>query len=104
MADRQIRKVLYVVSNFPNLSATFTAFEMASIQAQGAVVYVASLWSGEVSDQPHEVEQPFLDPLLKMRLSDPALWLHAFEMLLRKPSLFLLIFRLALAHSITIYA
>ncbi|MEO8393962.1 MAG: glycosyltransferase family 4 protein [Chloroflexota bacterium] len=104
MADRQIRKVLYVVSNFPSLSATFTAFEMASIQSLGAEVHAASLWSGEVSDQPHEVEQQFLDRLLLPRLSDPVVWLRAFQQLIYRPALFLLIFRLALAHCVSIYA
>lgn len=99
-----VHKILYVVSRFPSISATFTAYEMAAVQALGVDVHVASAWRSEAPDQPHEVEKPFLNKLHTINLKNPEVWLRAVQMLIQKPALFGVLYQLFVGHLVSVYA
>ncbi len=101
---KTVNKVLYVVSKFPSVSATFTAYEMAAIQALGTDVHVASVWNSDDPDRPHDVEKPFLDKIFHLRLSNPAVWGRAIQQLAQKPALFGVLYQLFVGHLVSIYA
>lgn len=101
---QRVGKILYVVSRFPSISATFTAYEMAAVQALGVDVDVAAVWTSEAPDQPHAVEQPFLERLLTLRLTAPQVWLRALQMLIQQPALFGILYQLLMGHRVSIYA
>lgn len=99
-----VGKVLYVVSRFPQISATFTAHEMAALREAGVEVEVASVWKSAEGTLPHPVEQTFLPGLIQLRLADLGLWLRAARAVLRRPQVLGLCLRLFGAHLNSIYA
>ncbi|CAG1010635.1 MAG: glycosyltransferase family 4 protein [Anaerolinea sp.] len=99
-----VGKVLYVVSRFPQISATFTAHEMAALTEAGVQVAVASVWRPAQGTIPHPVEQSFLPGLIHLRLSDPGLWFRVGRAILRRPLVLWLCLRLFVAHLNSIYA
>ena len=50
------RKILYVVSRFPNVSTTFTAHEMAQVATLGIAVHVATVWKESEGNEGKESE------------------------------------------------
>ncbi|MFZ4828188.1 MAG: glycosyltransferase [Phototrophicaceae bacterium] len=95
------RKVLYVVSRFPNVSTTFTAHEMAQVADLGIAVQVATVWKESEGHTPHEVEKPFLSNRLALDLTQPALWWDAFRAVLRRPSVLGVLVRLVWGHRVS---
>jgi colanic acid/amylovoran biosynthesis glycosyltransferase len=104
VSTQQIKKVLYVVSRFPSLTTTFTAYEMATIQQAGVDVHVATVWSAEKDNEPQTVELQFVDKTLNLSLGNPALWLRSIQQILLRPQIFILIFQLFIGHLTSIYA
>ena len=101
---RKLENVLYVVSRFPNISATFTAHEMAALAEMGITIHVAAVQHSDPAEKPHSIEQQFLTRRQGLSLRQPRVWLQAFLEILRKPALILLIVRLLIAHCINPYA
>ncbi|NDJ76810.1 MAG: glycosyltransferase family 4 protein [Chloroflexi bacterium] len=99
----QPRHVLYVLSRFPALSHTFTANEMAVVQAEGAEVYAAPLWKTLPNTTPHKLEEPFLPKTIRCNLASPRFWLGALKGLVRQPQVLGLIVRLVPGHLKSIY-
>ena len=104
MSKQSLKKVLYVVSRFPSLTTTFTAYEMSTIQQAGVDVHVATVWSSEEGNEPQTVEKQFIDKTCDLRLSSPALWLRSIQQVLLKPQILILIFQLFVGHLTSIYA
>lgn len=104
MGTQPLKKVLYVVSRFPSLTTTFTAYEMSTIQQAGVDVHVATVWSSEKDNEPQTVEQQFIDKICNLSLRNPALWLRSIQQILLRPQIFILIFQLFLGHLTSIYA
>lgn len=93
-----LERVLYVVSRFPSVRATFTTHEMNAIQAQGITVHIAAVWRSLDRDHPHAIERPFLTRLLTLHLAQPQIWFRALQQLFLHPGVLVLVLRLALAH------
>ncbi|WP_431299198.1 glycosyltransferase family 4 protein [Tabrizicola sp. BL-A-41-H6] len=103
MSEQPLKKLLYVVSRFPSLTTTFTAYEMSTIQEAGVDVHVATVWSSE-EGEPQTVEKQFVDKICDLRLGNPALWLRSVQQILIKPQILILIFQLLVGHLISVYA
>ncbi len=104
MSKQPLKKVLYVVSRFPSLTTTFTAYEMSTIQQSGVDVHVATVWPSEDDNEPQTVERQFIDKTCELRLTNPALWLRSIQQIFLKPHILILIFRLLVGHFNSIYA
>jgi colanic acid/amylovoran biosynthesis glycosyltransferase len=104
MSKQPLKKVLYVVSRFPSLTTTFTAYEMSTIQESGVDVHVATVWSSEEGNEPQTVERQFIEKTCNLRLSNPALWLRSIQQILLKPQIIIIIFMLFVGHLTSIYA
>ncbi|MCI0709837.1 MAG: glycosyltransferase family 4 protein [Chloroflexi bacterium] len=94
--------VLYIVPRFPNIRTTFIAHEMAELRNLGAEIFVATGWSSRTA--PHLVEEPFMDHLVPLRLTNPLLWLLALWQLIRHPNIIPLLVELFIGHLLSIYA
>ena len=104
MSKEPLKKVLYVVSRFPSLTTTFTAYEMSTIQQAGVDVHVATVWPPEKDNEPQTVERQFIDKICDLRLSNPAIWLRSIQQILLNPQIFIIIFLLFVGHLTSIYA
>lgn len=104
MRKQPFTKVIYVVSRFPALTTTFTAYEMSTIQQAGVDVHVATVWSSEEDNEPQTVEKQFIDKICDLRLRNPALWLRSIQQIFLKPQILILILQLMVGHLISIYA
>ena len=104
MSKQPLKKVLYVVSRFPSLTTTFTAYEMSTIQQAGIDVHVATVWSPEKDNEPQTVERQFIEKTCDLRLNNPSLWLRSIQQILLKPQIFIIIFLLFVGHLTSIYA
>jgi colanic acid/amylovoran biosynthesis glycosyltransferase len=104
MSKQPIKKVLYVVSRFPSLTTTFTAYEMSTIQQAGVDVHVATIWPSEDETEIQTVEKQFTDKIRDLRLSDPELWLRSIQQIVLHPLILILIVQLFIGHLVSIYA
>jgi colanic acid/amylovoran biosynthesis glycosyltransferase len=104
MSKQPVRKVLYVVSRFPSLTTTFTAYEMSTIQQSGVDVHVATIWAPEDDTEPQTVEKQFCDKICELRLSNPALWLRSLQQIFLHPTVLILIIQLFFGHLVSVYA
>jgi colanic acid/amylovoran biosynthesis glycosyltransferase len=104
MSKEPLKKVMYVVSRFPSLTTTFTAYEMSTVQQAGVDVHVATVWSSEEDNEPQTVEKQFIEKICDLRLGNPDLWLRSIQQILLKPQILILIFQLFVGHLISIYA
>lgn len=106
MADQtnsRPRRVLYVLSRFPAISHTFTANEMAVVDAEGAEVFAAAIWPTLPGTVPHELEKPFLPKTQYVSVRRLATWRGALRGLARRPGVLLDILRLVPGHLKSIY-
>lgn len=104
MSKQPLQKVLYVVSRFPSLTTTFTAYEMSTIQQAGVDVHVATVWAPEDASEPQTVEKPFCDKICELRLSNPALWLRSLQQIVLHPFILILFVQLLIGHLVSVYA
>ena len=98
------RKILYVVSRFPNVSTTFTAHEMAQVATLGIAVHVATVWKESEGNAPHEVEKPFLANRITLDLRQPSLWRKAFRAVWHRPSVVGVLWQLVWGHRVSVNA
>jgi glycosyltransferase involved in cell wall biosynthesis len=104
MRQQPLEKVLYVVSRFPSLTTTFTAYEMSTIQQLGVDVHVATVWQSDETTNIQTVEKQFCGKIFDLRLSNPELWLRSLQQLVLKPQLLIVIFQLLIGHFVSVYA
>lgn len=97
------RRILYIVSRFPNVSTTFIANEMTALTELGADIRIAAVWRS-LDGEPHAIERPFLDRVLRPNIRDPRVWGTALAQLIRRPSLFGVIVRLIAGHTVSVWA
>lgn len=95
-------RILYIVPRFPNIRTTFIAHEMAELCNLGAEVFIATGWRSTAP--PHSIEEPFMDYLIPLRLTNPFLWLVALWQLIRHPTIIPLLWELLVGHLVSVYA
>ena len=94
------RRILYILSRFPNVSTTFIANEMTELRELGADIHIAAIWRS-LEGEPHPTEQPFLDRVTRLNIRNPRLWLTALAQIVRKPALIGVILRLIAGHTVS---
>lgn len=97
------RRVLYVVSRFPQVSLTFTTHEMAGVAAEGVEVFVAPVWRTLPDQQPHDMDKPFLEKTVRVNLRSARTWATILGTLLRHPGILWLVLTLLPGHLKSIY-
>lgn len=96
-------RLLYIVSRFPNTTTTFIANEMSALADLGADIHIAAVWSS-VDATPHTVEVLFLPRVIRLSLSNPALWIGALGGIIRRPAVIGVIVRLIAGHTVSVWA
>lgn len=97
-------RLLYVLSGFPTNSQTFITNEMLALQALGADIAIASVWSGEPNARVSAADAQLMNRVLYLRLSSLRLWWGALMVLLRQPALLGLIGWLLREHLVSPFA
>jgi len=97
------RRILYVLSRFPNVSTTFIANEMTALTELGADIHIAAIWRS-LDGEPHATERAFLNRLMRPNIRSLWLWITALAQIIRKPSLIGVILRLMIGHTVSMWA